>query len=113
MTQLGGLIKSTDNGATWKKVSQDGVLSPNAPYMVELADGRLVGVGSGTLVISADAGATWQVLGPQLPLAGSGVAYSPARKAFYVWNALCNTKASDPLLPETVLQLAYDAAAPH
>ena len=88
-------------------------MGPNAPYLVELADGRLVGVGSSTLVISANRGSTWQVFGPALPLAGNGVVYSPSRKAFYVLARGVRHKTTDPLRPDTVLRLDYDASATH
>ena len=60
---VGGIVKSTDGGQTWMQVGKDGTVSPLAPYLVELPDGRLAAVGR-TVVISSDGGTSWRSVGP-------------------------------------------------
>jgi hypothetical protein len=86
----GGLIKSTDEGVTWTQPITSGTLKSVHP--IELPDGRLVVAGPKTLMISADKGATFTAVGPDLPFAPNSLAYSPFRNAFYVEQFDCTTR---------------------
>ena len=84
LAESGGVVKSTDGGATWGQVAPQGTVNPSAPTIVELPDGRLAAPGR-TVVISSDGGKTWRGVGPGMPIAPTGLTYSPFRKAFYIW----------------------------
>jgi hypothetical protein len=81
----GGLLKSTNSGASWTQVGAD--LMPVHP--IELSNGRLVSVGATHLMLSADNGTSWSPAGPVLPFAPSGVIFSERRRAFFIWKGDC------------------------
>jgi hypothetical protein len=108
----GGIIKSTDSGITWAQVARDGTVTPEAPNVIELADGRLVAAGSRTLVISADKGATWRTIGPAMPISPTGLTYSPSRNSFYIWFWSCNDEGGNPVLPTTIMRLDFVETTP-
>ena len=57
----------------------------NAEDLVQLPDGRIA-VGGGTIVVSADDGATWTSICAALPYPPSGVGLRPCcAEAFYIW----------------------------
>jgi hypothetical protein len=78
-----GALISDDSGASWMKV--DGPRSTP----VELPDGRIVAVGGDHLIISTDSGASWTNIGEPLPYQAAGVAYSAAKKTFFIWHNDC------------------------
>jgi photosystem II stability/assembly factor-like uncharacterized protein len=93
----GRALRSTDAGSTWT-ASGDGLL---AVTPVELPDRKLVAVGESSLVISSDGGGTWQPVGPDLPYAPQGLAYSAERKSFLIWRGNC----SDHVPPDAIMEL--------
>jgi hypothetical protein len=102
----GGMVKSGDGGATWVPAARAGTISPNAPFLVILPDNTLVAVGAGSLIASSDQGATWRKVGPNIPFAAAGLAYSPFRKAFYAWQFTCNLDNSgNPVTADSVMRL--------
>jgi hypothetical protein len=106
--ETGGVIRSTDQGATWTQVARDGSTLPGAGRIVELPDGRLAAVGKAVVIISPDHGATWSAVGPVLPFAPTGLAYSPYRKAFYAWYFTCDLSGANPVLANSIMSLAFD-----
>jgi photosystem II stability/assembly factor-like uncharacterized protein len=101
-----GLITSTDGGATWTEVDVPGV-GKYAGSLLELPDGRFATFGSRVL-LSNDRGATWQPVGPELPYEAVGLAYSPFRKAFYVWRFDCDLTTDNPIPADAIMQLPFD-----
>jgi len=100
--QAGGLYLSTDQGKTFSRVADPNQAKSVEP--IELPDGRIVTVGAMTLMASADHGKTWQPLADPLPFAPNGVAYSPFRNAFYIWQWDCK----DVVLPNAIMRFGYD-----
>jgi photosystem II stability/assembly factor-like uncharacterized protein len=92
-----GLAKSTDRGATWSN-EPDGI---QAVTPVELPDGRIVAIGSFSLVISSNGGESWTSLGPDFPFTPRSLAYSSGRKAFFISYWDC----TDRVLPNAVMQI--------
>jgi len=101
----GGMVRSTDQGRTWKAVVGGGVLSGVPP--VELPDGRIATVAKKVIATSADHGATWIAATTPVAFDGEavGVVYSAARKAFYAWHFTC--VAGDNPVPVDAIQ-RYD-----
>ncbi len=75
-----GLLRSLDRGASFARLE-----GPVRTNLIELPDGRLAGAGGKRLYVSSTRGATWTALGPPLPIVPAGVAYLPARRAFFAW----------------------------
>jgi hypothetical protein len=107
MTQpAGGVLRSTDGGATWNQVARDGTLSELSPFLVELPGGSIGAVGNQVVLGSADKGATWQRIGPATPYPPMGLAYAPLRHAFYIWTFDCDHQQPvDPVRPENIMRL--------
>jgi hypothetical protein len=91
LTAGGSVIRSTDGGMTWDPVSGTGTPVAN---LTLLPDGRLLAVGSTTLVTLADGGTGWTAFGPALPFAPAGVAYSPDAKATFIWRGTCGADSA-------------------
>jgi len=85
-----GLIRSTDEGLTWRQVCGGGVIKGSR--LIELPDHSLAAVGGKNIKRSGDQGATWTPLLEPLPVSAAGVVYSPARNAFYIWHWDCGNK---------------------
>ncbi|HWE95843.1 MAG TPA: sialidase family protein [Tepidisphaeraceae bacterium] len=60
MGKTNGIVRSTDGGETWTKVSEE---TPDAPVMVDFKDTGYW-LGEHGLLVSKDKGATWTVAGP-------------------------------------------------
>jgi len=87
-----GMVRSTDKGLTFTEVTGQAVITSTHP--IELPDGRIATIGPHAIVISADHGATWRDVTTELPFSpAEGLAYSPHRRAFYVWHNVCDQKA--------------------
>ncbi len=76
----GEFVRSTDGGDTWTKLSN----CPVRTRMIELPNGTLVGAGGMQLYASKDHGATWQPLGPPIPIKPYGVVYNSVKRVFLV-----------------------------
>jgi hypothetical protein len=96
-----GLIKSTDQGNTWKQ-TVSGTLTTGSP--VELPDGRIAALSKTAVMISSDHGATFKVAASALPANRSMVAYSPYRRAFYVSHWDCGNA----VLADAVMRYGWD-----
>jgi photosystem II stability/assembly factor-like uncharacterized protein len=104
-----GLIRSQDQGATWTQIAAKNLATHIVGATVlELPDGRLISIGFHTLMISADQGATWQGLGPDLPFEPSGLTYSSFRHSLYIWHFDCSFSGSDPVLSDAIAALEFD-----
>jgi photosystem II stability/assembly factor-like uncharacterized protein len=104
----GGVIASTDQGATWKSRGGGGILANNgsAAGLLALPDGRLVGLSKEYLHISADGGVTWRRVKAQFPWEPASFTYSPRRKAFYAWYFFCDNSR---MLPGNIIaRLDFD-----
>jgi photosystem II stability/assembly factor-like uncharacterized protein len=106
-----GVIASTDKGMTWSNVGGANKVITNhgGASLVEAPDGRLISLGDGFVVISADHGATWRQFGPALPFNPSGMMYAPFRKAVYIWHFDCSDHA--PVSMNSIMRLSFDYAA--
>jgi len=102
-----GLIRSTDKGATWTKVSGHHLVR-GWPSLDELPDGRLMAIGDKNILVSADHGATWRAIAPELPFQPNGAVYARFRKAIYIWRWTC---ANDPIAADQIMKLPFDHAA--
>jgi hypothetical protein len=97
----GRLLKSTDAGLTWTQVGSN-LRVLNTP-VVEMPDGALAAVGTDRVMISADGGANWSAVGPAIPVAPGGLAYSPTRQAFFLSHWDCGGVVP----PDAVMRLDY------
>ena len=98
----GTLARSSDGGATWDTTA--GGVSSVPP--IELPDGRIATIGSRTILLSADRGATWTPVGPALGFDPAVLAYSTIRRAFYVSRWDCG----DRVLDDAVSRFHFDYA---
>jgi hypothetical protein len=96
-----GIAKSTDQGVTWTKTVNYGVVA-TAP-LIELPDGRMLTVNADHVVISTDA-ATWTPIGETIPFKPSGVVYATATKTMYVWHWDCGNA----VLPDAIATAGFD-----
>jgi photosystem II stability/assembly factor-like uncharacterized protein len=104
----GGVVHSADEGATWTVHDGEGI-SPFAENIVELPDGRLATISNGTLIVSSDEGDSWTSIGPAMPYEPSGVAYSEADQAFYIWRSDCEWNEANPVRPGSILRLDFES----
>jgi hypothetical protein len=97
----GGMLKSTDLGATWSELgdgSKTGAVPP-----IEMPDGRIASIGSDHVVLSKDGGATWTPIGEPVPYK-AGLAYSGATKTFFIWHNDCGNA----VLSDAVMSAGFD-----
>jgi len=100
----GGVIVSTDAGASFTSFGTP--TGGNPTSLLHLPDGRLATYNDDSVVVSDDDGASWTGVGPNLPFATRGLAYSAEASAFYIWQFTCNFDDSgNPVLPESIMQL--------
>ena len=103
----GGLVVSTDGGASFERTGQATGGSPQS--LLALPGGRLATYDSSHVLVTDDAGSTWTPVGPSLPFEPWGLAYSAERESFYVWQFTCDFSNDDhPVIPGSIMQL--DAA---
>jgi hypothetical protein len=103
-----GIVVSHDAGKTFQPAA--GRIGGNPKSLIMLDESRLVTVGEGSLLLSADEGATWTPFGPPLPYQPWGVTYSAERGAFYIWVFTCDfSGAGNPVQPGQILR--YEAVA--
>lgn len=104
----GGMIVSTDRGASWKKTSSGPVqLFSGSP--VELPDGRIATLGDKNVIVTADRGATWKPIGKPMPFPGAncntyGVTYCPAWKTFFINHNDCSGKLTSDAIWSSVIE---------
>ena len=98
----GGIIKSTDQGKTWQKLT-----GPVKAVPIELPGGRLAAAVAKVLYTSADGGKQWHPCGPAMPFAPATIAFCDKRNCFYA------SRMSDKKTDQAVirLDLPKDAAA--
>jgi photosystem II stability/assembly factor-like uncharacterized protein len=100
----GGMVRSTDDGASWQSLVQGGVVSGVHP--IELPDGRIATVGPHAIVVSSDHGMSWQPATESLPFGDAvGLAYSVQRHAFFVWHFDCGNA----VLPDAIMRHDFDS----
>lgn len=97
-----GLISSTDDGATWTDHPASGKIHRYATRLIGLPDGRMATIGTGRIVLS-EGGADWTPVGPPLPYSPNGLAYSPMRDAFYIWQFDCTAEDNE-VRPDSILR---------
>ena len=83
----GGLLKSIDQGKTWREISK--AVKDN-PIELPLRP-NVVAVRS-SVFVSSDGGENWKPLGPPLPFKPNGITYSEKGAAFYAWRLSDNMK---------------------
>jgi photosystem II stability/assembly factor-like uncharacterized protein len=106
----GGLITSVDDGATWSAADGRGI-SPFAMSLVELPNGMLATHSSSNLIVSNDAGVSWNTIGPTFPYEPTGILYSEADAAFYIWHYDCDLSGDNAVRPGTIMRLDFAAPA--
>jgi hypothetical protein len=105
-----GMTRSSDKGQTWSDVTGAGVLSSVQP--IELPDHRIATIagsqsGPSYVAVSSD-GATWTPVSSALPYGdASGLVYSAARKAFYIWHFTCGS-GTVPVPADAIMSYAFD-----
>jgi len=106
-----GLVVSHDAGKTFERAAGR-IGGKNPLTLTMLDDGRLITVGESSLLLSADEGATWTPFGPDFPYYPRGVAYSPERRSFYIWQFTCDfSGAGNPVQEGQVLRFELPAQA--
>ncbi len=104
-----GVIKSVDGGITWTRLAR-GPNSFESRSLLVLPDGRLASIGDRFVIVSDDDGATWRRVGPRMPYTANGLAYSPARNAFFAWRFTCISGEANAVPADAIIRL--DPAPP-
>jgi len=100
-----GLVRSSDGGKTWIEVGAGGDVSSLNP--VALPGGRIGTWGPRGMMVSSDSGDHWTVATPASPWRPNGIAYSMARKTFYLWHFSCGN-GNIPVPDDAIIGIAYD-----
>ena len=98
-----GLLKSVDAGESWERIVGGGVIDSSRTPL-ELPDGRLAALQGKHVIVSADQGFSWQVVGGEAPIVIKGLTYSSFRKAFYASTDSCD----HPIPGSGLMKLAFD-----
>jgi photosystem II stability/assembly factor-like uncharacterized protein len=106
----GGLLTSVDDGATWSAAISRGI-SPFAESLVELPDGTLATHSSSNIIVSDDDGRSWRAIGPTLPYEPTGILYSEADSAFYIWRYDCELTGENAVRSGTIMRLDFPVDA--
>ena len=101
-----GIVRSTDQGLTWSNPLGANLVSQLHP--VELPDQSIATASGNNIIISRDHGVTWTLASAQLPFPPTGLLYSSARKAFYIWHFTCDT---GPVPEQAIMRFDFDYAA--
>lgn len=95
-----GLARGSADGTSWTQVADGSVTAPP----VELPDGRILTLKGRDVVVTADQGANWNVVGEPLPFDASGVVYSAQTKMLFAWHWDCG----DIVLPDAIASAGFD-----
>lgn len=89
-TQSGGLVRSTDDGATWKVVTPANVVFGMTP--IELPDGRIAMRSAKGMLVTDDKGVNWRQISPPIPndYWWFVTTYNVEDKAFYTTRFACD-----------------------
>lgn len=81
----GGLLKSTDEGATWTEITPSGLAYTAEPIL--LPNGSIATItASRAIAVSTNGGTLWSSITPVIPLAKpDGLTYNSVGHAFFVW----------------------------
>jgi photosystem II stability/assembly factor-like uncharacterized protein len=90
----GGVIKSTDRGKTWRKLS-----GPIKRVPIELPGGLLLAATGKQLYASADGGETWRPCGPPTTFDAAAAAYNAKRNCLFI------SRSSDKKIPDAIARL--------
>ena len=114
----GGVISSADGGVTWTTLEGRGPSGggqfgdARRARIVEAPDGTWVSMSDDFVIVSRDQGASWRGVGPALPYDPSGLTYSAAGKAVYVWSTYCDFQAGvNPVRARAIMRLDLDLAS--
>ncbi len=77
-----GIVKSTDQGQTWQKLSGPARFSP-----IQMETGKIAALGGQQIYVSADAGQTWEKLADPLPFKPNGITFNAKSKSLYAWRS--------------------------
>lgn len=88
-----GIVKSTDQGKTWQKLSEPVKFGP-----IQLGPGKVAALGGQQVYVSSDAGQTWDKLADPLPFKPNGIAYNSKSKSLYAW------RSSEKKVPDAILR---------
>jgi hypothetical protein len=101
------LVRSSDDGLTWEKVTISAGRGTYPVRPIELPDGRIATLGHDHVVVSDDQGETWSLASGTTPYTdGFGVVYSAPRKSFFIWHWTCGQAA--PVPDDAIMQFPFD-----
>ena len=113
----GGVISSSDAGVTWTLLEGRGpagggqFADARKARIIETPDGTWVSVSDTVVIVSHDRGASWQGVGPPMPIEHSGFTYSAVRNAVYIWQNYCDFQAGvNPVLEQAIMRLDLDVS---
>lgn len=107
-----GVVKSSDNGASWSDPVGVGIVSTPTPRSspVELPDGRIAELSGESVIVSDDAGETWTPVSPELPFVPTGFFYSTHQRAFFVYHITCGV-GTDAVPANGIMRFDFDYEA--
>ena len=97
----GGLLKSTDKGATWTETTPSGLVYTAEPIL--LPNGSIATITAAkTIAVSTNGGAPWTRITSVIPLSQPyGLTYNSVGKAFFVWQKNGSVERFDYTVIET------------
>jgi len=88
-----GIVKSSDHGKTWQKLSGPARFGP-----IQFGPDRIAALGGLQVYVSTDAGQTWEKFASPLPFKPSGITYNAKSNSLYAW------RSSEKKVPDAVLR---------
>ena len=88
-----GIVKSSDQGKTWQKLTGPARFGP-----IQFGPDRIAALGGQQVYVSTDAGQTWEKFAAPLPYKPSGITYNAKSNSLYAW------RSSEKKVPDAVLR---------
>jgi photosystem II stability/assembly factor-like uncharacterized protein len=87
-----GLVKSTDQGKTWQKLTGPAKFGP-----IQMGAGKIAALGGQQIYVTSDGGQNWEKLADPLPFKPNGVACNAKSQSIYAWRST-EQKVTDAIL---------------